>query len=657
MSAVKQYSYELDEPAKPGEGKPRRAICLKGRDLVRYDNPNIRTLWANFLNGVHVAGERPCFGVRVGNEFQWETYNEVKNRVINIGSALSHHGIQQNDNLGLYAVNRPEWVIAEQACNGFGFVSVPLYDTLGAEAITYIITQTEMKVVFLTSDKFKNLESQLDSLPTLKSLVFMDALPQNIAESCKNAGRTAFTFKEFEHIGSQHKFEPAGPRPDDLATICYTSGTTGLPKGVMLTHENMISDAAAVVFLGRRGEGLEVVPDDVHLSYLPLAHAFEREVQVFLLGCGARIGFYSGDTNKLLEDIAILKPTFFPSVPRLLNRIYDKVLAGVNEKGGIAKFLFETAYNSKKQYLREGYLTHWLWDRVVFSAIRQKLGGRVKGIITGSAPINPDVMDFLRICFSCDVYEGYGQTESTAGSTLTIKNDLRPGHVGPPLPCNDIKLVDVPEMGYTSADKPYPRGEVCFRGYNVFKGYYKQPDKTTEALDEDGWLHSGDIGLWDEQGCLRIIDRKKNIFKLAQGEYLAPEKIENIFCKNSFVAQAFVHGDSLKHYCIAVIVPDEEALTAWCGTNGITGTFPEICQNPKVKEHLLAEICTTGRESGLKSFELPKNIFVSPISFSVENDILTPTFKLKRNQAKKAYEKEIGVLHEETDSKEALTKK
>jgi long-chain acyl-CoA synthetase len=221
---------------------------------------------------------------------------------------------------------------------------------------------------------------------------------------------------------------------------------------------------------------------------------------------------------KLLDDVSVLKPTCFISVPRLFNRIYDRVLAGVKAKGGIAAFLFNTAYSQKKSALRKGTQTHFLWDALVFANVRAKLGGRVRFLFTGSAPISSDVMDFLKICFSCDVYEGYGQTETSAGISITYSGDCTSGHIGAPVACGEIKLVDVPSMNYTSKDKPNPRGEICVRGNQVFKGYYKEPEKTQEAFYEGGWLRTGDVGSIDSLGRLVIIDRVKQIFKLAQGE-------------------------------------------------------------------------------------------------------------------------------------------
>jgi len=254
-----------------------------------------------------------------------------------------------------------------------------------------------------------------------------------------------------------------------------------------LTHKNFVSTIASFRTLAKHGKFFQPSNADCHISYLPLAHVFERLCQSVMISGSTRIGYYQGDTLKLLDDVVELQPTIFASVPRLFNRIYDKVMAGVKAKGGLAAALFNRAYNSKKANLKGGYIDHALWDRLIFGAIRARLGGKVKHIISGSAPISPDVMDFLRICFSADVYEGYGQTEQAAGLSMSFRGDMTPGQVGPPQLCVEVKLRDIPEMNYTSQDKPYPRGEIMLRGASVFKGYYKAPEQTAETLSADGW--------------------------------------------------------------------------------------------------------------------------------------------------------------------------
>ncbi|KAF9405360.1 hypothetical protein BGZ94_003623, partial [Podila epigama] len=420
--------------------------------------------------------------------------------------------------------------------------------------------------------------------------------------------------------------------------------------GALLTHKNIVATASSLKLLSKHQKFFIPSTADTHVSYLPLAHVFERLVQTIMIAGAARIGFYQGDTLKLLDDVAVLQPTIFVSVPRLFNRIYDKVLAGVKAKGGIAAFLFNRAYAAKKANLKRGTVEHAFWDKLVFGAIRARLGGKVKHIVSGSAPISPDVMDFLRICFSADVYEGYGQTEQAAGLTISYRGDLTSGQVGPPQLCVEVKLRDIPAMNYTSQDKPFPRGEILLRGHSVFKGYYKAPKQTAETLDADGWASTGDVGQWDAQGRLVVIDRVKNIFKLAQGEYIAPEKIEAVLAKHPLVAQIFVYGHSLKSTLVGLVVPDADALKVWAGENGLGDkSFEELCALPKVKETLLKDLSSFGRASDLKGFEIVKNIHVISELFSIENDLLTPTFKIKRHQVKEKYDAQIERMYTETE--------
>ena len=454
-------------------------------------------------------------------------------------------------------------------------------------------------------------------------------MPADVAHHCQMV-----TYEQVLAAGQKSPAAPVPPREDALATICYTSGTTGDPKGVMLTHLNLISNAAAYA------NDLDLMPGDTHISYLPLAHIYERVTMLALLFAGAKAGFFRGDVLGLLDDIAELKPTVFCSVPRLWNRIYDKVHAGIREGGFVKQKLFTWAYAAKKKALEEGRPPPALWEKLVFSKLREKLGGRVRYMSTGSAPISAEVMEFLRVCFGGVVFEGYGMTESACVISKTHESDFTCGHVGAPVQCCEIKLHSIAEMNYTTADKPYPRGEVCVRGPSVFLGYYKAQDKTDEVMDADGWLHTGDIGLWLPGGRLKIIDRKKNIFKLAQGEYVAPEKIENVYARSKFVAQSFVHGDSLTAHLVAVVVPDEEVLVPWAKKNGhpAAGDFAKLCADPAVAQHVLISMTLVGKEAGLKGFEQVRAIHLFPEQFSVENGLFTPTFKLKRPQARARFQ-------------------
>jgi len=314
--------------------------------------------------------------------------------------------------------------------------------------------------------------------------------------------------------------------------------------------------------------------------------------------------------------------------------------------------LYRRAYAAKEAGLKKGWLRHTIWDALVFGKVAQKVGlDRCRIIITGSAPIAPHVLDFLRIVFSCVVVEGYGQTETCAGSNVVHVDDYSTGHVGGPLPCNEIRLESVPEMNYLVTDTEHAgkpcagRGEICFHGPNMFNGYYKMPDKTKEAKDDDNWVHSGDIGLWTTKGQLKIIDRKKNIFKLAQGEYIAPEKIENVYGKAPFVAQSFVYGDSYQSVLVAIVVPDFDAMKDWLRTNNISGSHEELCRNDKVKQAVLADMNKVGKEAKFTGLEYAKDVTLIAKPFTPD-DLLTPTFKLKRNEAKDYFQDAIDKMYE-----------
>jgi len=294
--------------------------------------------------------------------------------------------------------------------------------------------------------------------------------------------------RELEAYGKANRVEPIRAKPEVIASICYTSGTTANPKGVLLSQANLALATQSNIY------GLGVPDEACLISYLPLAHIYERVCELCIVAVGGRIGYFSGDPLRLLEDTQLLRPNFFPSVPRILNRIYQAAMAGGNIPG-LKGALFKKAVQVKLDQLHAtGKVTHLFWDKLVFRKIQAVLGGRIMLLSTGSAPISADVMNFLKIAFSCEVAEGYGMTEGCATCTRTWPDDpSSSGTVGPPQPVNEIKLVDVTAMGYTSEDRPNPRGELCMLGANCFLAYYKDEKSTRETIDEEGWVHTGDI--------------------------------------------------------------------------------------------------------------------------------------------------------------------
>ncbi|VAI29830.1 unnamed protein product [Triticum turgidum subsp. durum] len=474
----------------------------------------------------------------------------------------------------------------------------------------------------------------------------------NMPSATAAAGVEIITYSRLHSQGKMSSQTYRPPKPEDVATICYTSGTTGTPKGAVLSHENLIANVAGSSL------GVKFYPSDVYISYLPLAHIYERANQIALLHYGVAIGFYQGDNLKLMDDLAALRPTVFASVPRLYNRIYSAITNAVKDSGGLKERLFRTAYNAKRQALMNGRNPSPMWDKLVFNKIKARLGGRVRLMTSGASPLSADVMEFLRICFGGEVLEGYGMTETSCVITTMDIGDKLIGHVGSPNPSCEVKLVDVPEMNYTSEDQPYPRGEICVRGPTIFRGYYKDEVQTRDVIDNDGWLHTGDIGLWLPGGRLKIIDRKKNIFKLAQGEYIAPEKIENVYAKCKFIAQCFIYGDSFNSFLVAIVAVEPDVLKAWAASEGIQSEdLRQLCADPRAKAAVLADMDSIGKEAQLRGFEFAKAVTLVAEPFTVENGLLTPTFKVKRPQAKAYFAKELADMYAQLRDAESARQK
>ncbi|KAJ1570019.1 hypothetical protein HK096_005590 [Nowakowskiella sp. JEL0078] len=614
LKNYERYGVEIPNSAREGETGVYRSSTAP--NLV-VDFPNIKTVFEGFQAALHANGNNNCLGHRPILEkkmpanddsgskvpvirwgaYVWQTFRQVSDRRINFGCGLvkiHRDFIREIDNtgkwkVGIFSVNRPEWTITELAANAFSLITVPLYETLGPDAVEYVINHSELNIVVCSIDKVAGLLQSHGRFPHLKVIVSMDSLSEGglsvagkqstapgevLRKWAAERGVLLFAFEEVEALGLKNRIPLRPPKAEDIITICYTSGTTGNPKGAMMMHKNLISVVRAAV-----AHGTTITKDDVFISYLPLAHIMERAFFTNVLVSGGSIGFSRGDVALLMEDIALLRPTLFISVPRLLNRIYDRIIAQtINGPSPLRAALFKRALDAKTANLEAtGNVTHPFWDRIVFNKVKVLLGGRLRFILSGSAPISPEILTFLRVCFCTQVVEGYGQTESTASTAIQWLTDISSGSVGPAFPCNEIKLASIPEMGYSVLDKPYPRGEVLLRGANVFKGYLKDEAKTRETMTEDGWLKTGDIGLIDDKGKLTLIDRKKNIFKLAQGEYVAPEKIENIYSKCTRIAQIYVHGDSLQSELVAVVVPDFEVAVPEAKAKGwISSSVPDV---------------------------------------------------------------------------------
>ena len=641
----------------------------KGFEDRLYDTiEGVETVQDLHLKNFREVPEKDALGRRVQLEdgsldkkITWETYADLKRLATALGSGIINLGLTDEKAqfrdyklrfVGIQSPNSREWFILDTANSLYNFVTMPLYDTLGDDALEFMYNQTELSTAFVTANHVAK-TAQLAAegrLQFLKNIVVCD--PQNLTDEIRaevKEGVTLLTFDEVIKAGEENQHEYATVTPDDILCFSYTSGTTGQPKGAMLTHGNIIAMVSSGPIIIKIKEGY------THLSYLPLPHIFERCTLTIVLRQQGRIAAFNGNPKKLLEDLAIVKPDFMFSVPRLFNKFTAAIKAQFAQAPPEKRAVIEKAVETKIKNLRENFqYTHEQYDELVFGKIKQLLGGNVKYLLSGAAPISQDVHEFFNIAMCCPFVEGYGQTEACAAQYVQDVNDGSTGNVGGPMPHLEFKLIDVPEMNYFSTDKDEqgraaPRGEVLTRSKCVFPCYYKNEEKTAEMRDEEGWLHSGDIGMIvPENGALKIIDRRKNIFKLSIGEYVAPDRLQEVYKAVTGVSDIFITGNTLRSYLVGMVYSEPAVLERVAKGLGVEGTFEELCDNEKVVEHFVKALDAKQQETDLKTFEKVKKIKLSKKSFEVLG-LLTSTFKIKRQVARIHFKDVFDALYAEDD--------
>jgi len=609
-----------------------------------------------------LLGRRPVLSrnpLKLADHYVWLDWETVDIRRRYVGSGLRKLfddgvvGGRELPVVGIYSPNCPEWQLVDLATHAYELVSVSLYDTLGKDTVEFIVNHTEMTIICVAPAHIPTLLKLAPQLSYLKVIVSMDVLAaeeMNILTVWgESVGIKVMNLAEMEAIGKANLKPVTYPSSDAVANICYTSGTTGNPKGVVMSHGMVANAVNAQLFGHNYGDG--VLP--LSLAFLPLAHCYGRMSELVTMASGGSIGYWSGDPLLLLEDLQILKPNVFPAVPRVLNRIVQAGMAAT-KLPGVKGALFRRALAAKMERLRAtGDFTHPLWDRLVFNKIKKVIGGNVVLISSGSAPMSADAIDFLKVACCCQVLEGYGSTENMGTATKGWWSDKKAaGTVGPPQCNTEIKLVDVVAMGYTSEDKPYPRGEICTRSDGCFKYYYKDEKSTREAIDEEGWQHTGDVGQIDENGRLVIIDRVKNIMKLSQGEYVALERVEALYSACPIILQLYAHGDSLQSYLLGVVIPDPAQLaeiTSKIWGKPVSSTdqaaLNQAIKDPAVYQTILDMMNTHARKAGLNGFETIKRIHLSNELLTIDGGYITPTLKLKRKAVYERFKKELDALY------------
>lgn len=639
---------------RPSAGPVYRNIYAK--DGLMDLPQDIQSPWDLFSGAVkkyptnRMVGQRQVTDGKAG-EYVWQTYEEVCQKVMRIGSAIRSLGVEPGAHCGIYGSNCPEWVMAMQACNSQGICYVPLYDTLGAKAVEFIMDHAEISIAFVQESKIKSILAVLPKCTAhLRAIVSFGDFASEMKAEAERLGVSCFSWEEFSSMGKQD-YQLPNKRKEDICTIMYTSGTTGDPKGVIITNKAIVAGVMTTEHLLKETDKV-ITEEDSYFSYLPLAHIFDQVIENYCISKGASIGFWQGDIRYLMEDVQVMKPTIFCGVPRVYDRIYTGINMKIQSGGMIARHLFQYAYNYKLANMRKGLKQHEaspFFDKIVFSKIKEGLGGRIRLMIAGAAPLPGQIEEFMRVTTCSVVVQGYGLTESCAGCFTSIANIFSMiGTVGPPVTTIEARLESVPEMGYDALSDT-PRGEICLRGHTMFSGYYKRPSLTEEVFS-DGWFHTGDIGEWQSNGTMKIIDRKKNIFKLSQGEYVAVEVLERAYLQSPLVASVWVYGNSFESFLVAVAVPERQALEEWAAANSKAGDFAELCADPKARSYVRDQLNQTGKKLGLRGFEMLKAVYLEPVPFSIEKDLVTPTFKLKRPQLLKYYKDPVDQMYK--DAKE-----
>ncbi|MEQ9398613.1 MAG: long-chain fatty acid--CoA ligase [Longimicrobiales bacterium] len=590
------------------------------------------TLSGLFLGAVDRLGDRTALEYFAEpGRLEGLSFREVFERVEAVAAGMEARGLEPGDRAAILSENRPGWAIADYACLCSGVISVPVYPTLTAPQVAYLLRDSGSRLVFVsTVDQMEKAQAAVAECEHDVRIVVFDAPP---ALPGGVESWTDFLAAGREHAGAwpegelRRRIEAHGP--DDLATVLYTSGTTGEPKGVMLTHGNVASNVLASSIV------LPITTDDNTASFLPLSHILQRMVDYLFFHVGCRIA-YPRSILTVVEDFAHIRPTVAVSVPRLYEKIYNGVMEAEGLKKRIIDWAVGVADRVAEVRLAGGEpsgllaLQYRLADRLVFTKVKDAVGGHLRFFVSGGAPLAPALNRFF-YSIGLMILEGYGLTETSPVTNVNTPEDFRIGTVGKPIPGTEIRIAD--------------DGEILIRGPQVMKGYYNRPDDTAAVLDADGWFRSGDIGEIDDDGFLRITDRKKDIIVTAGGKNVAPQPLENRLKSNTYVEQVVMVGDKRK-YVSLLVVPAFGPLESWARDEGVsTDDRAALVADPRVQSFMEEQVA--GAFHGLASYEIPKRVALLDAEFTIADGTLTPTLKVKRRVVQERYADLIDGLYED----------
>lgn len=600
------------------------------------------TLSGMFWDSVRKNGARTAQEWHDGTGWRSRTYKEYGAAVRDVANSLLAQGVKHGDRVAIWSKNCPQWGEVDFADQTAGFVTVPIYDTLTGEKGAFILNNSDAKVLFVQDEKiFERMQGVRDSLKTVQAIVMIQGKPK---------AKDVLSYAEF--LAEGKAWSKKNPdkldemiekvKPDDLASFVYTSGTTGDPKGVMLTQSNFATNSSTMDLVQCNSE-------DVFLSFLPLSHVFERTGGHFgAYRLGAKVVF-ARSIDTLTDDMVVAKPTIMMSVPRVYEKMHGRILASVQGSSFIKRKIFEWAisvgraanvYRQRNEPLPKGLAKKVARaDKLVFHKLKARVGGRLRFFVSGGAALSKEIEEFFWAAGIC-ILQGYGLTETSPVCNVNTPTRMRFGSVGPTIPRVQIKI---DTSDWDSSGKGRVEGEICFKGPNIMQGYWRNDKATKEVFDKEGWFHTGDIGFVDADGFLFITDRKKEIIVMSNGKKVAPQPIEGSLKLQPHVAQACVIGDD-RNYIAALIVPDWEALEKFALANGIAkDDRTQIVADQRVVSLIEREVEDVNKH--LSRYEQIKKFWIVPQDWTVETGELTPTLKLKRRIITDRFKEFIGKLY------------
>ncbi len=584
-----------------------------------------------FLDRVASTPDREAYRRPVGDGWESTTWRQTGERVESIAAGLLDLGVRPEERVALISSTRVDWALADFAVLCAGAATTTVYPTTNPDDVAYILADSGAVVAFAEDDsQIAKLREHRADLPRLGTVVTFDGTPD---------GDWVMSLDELAAVGQQRLADDPDLvrrtvetiRPEHLATLIYTSGTTGRPKGVRLSQDCWVYEGVAV-----DAEGL-LTEDDVQYLWLPLSHSFGKVLLAAQVATGSAAAV-DGRVERIIDNLAVVSPTFMAAAPRIFEKVRGRVVTMAQDEGGprLKVFTWAMGVGREVSRLRLAGETpgpvlaakHALADKLVFTKLRARFGGRLRFLVSGSAALSQDVAEFFHAA-GILILEGYGLTETSAGTFVNRPQNYRLGTVGLAFPGTEVRIAD--------------DGEIMLRGPGLMQGYHGLPEQTAEALEPDGWFHTGDIGELDDEGFLRITDRKKDLIKTSGGKYVAPQAIEVLFkgaC--ALASQIVVHGDG-RNYITALVTLDEDALTAWAAHRGVTASYADLTRHPDVQAEVSAAV--DGVNAKLNRWETVKAFRILDRDLTIEDGEITPSMKVKRKVVEQRYVEVIEAMY------------